>query len=1014
VLLVRSGESWPVGYHFERRAFRMTDRWRAWLDRAAPPSTLRRQGWRLARLAARALSQDGVGAAADVCAAGWRRFRLTGAWLPRPAPRPAPEAYAAWQAECTPLPAHPGTPAQRRGGPRVSFLGLLADAPQEVLIDGIESVRSQSSPDWTLSLLAVRPISRRLRRRLDRYARADSRIRLAAGVRWLPDGAAGEYVCLVNLQDPLAPEFVDAIGEQADAESRPDIVYFDEDRLSPDGATRTNPWFKPDWSPELMTSVNLLQHAAIRRPLALAPGALDLACIDEFERRCAEGAARIAHVARVLYHRRGSPRDRQRGTAPAPRRGPGGRISVVIPSRDRADLLERCLRSILDRSTYPDLEVIVVDTGSTAAQTLAVYRALEGDSRVRVLFDAAQPFNYSRASNLGAAAATGSLLLFLNNDTEALEPDWLEEMATWVSVAGVGAVGAKLLRPSGTIQHAGIVMGLGGHGSHIFEDCDESEDGPFGSANWVRNYQAVTGACLMTRRELFDRLGGFDEIYQLCYSDIDFCLRLGDAGYRVVYAPNARVRHHEGASRGYRVPPSDVMRASCQMIRRVGGGDPYFNPNLSYEHRRPALRGRGEPTPAAQVVRVMEAYGFVPTGAAVHAASIAEALPPPPAWPRAPGRAPGARSLRGARVLLVSHDLSLSGAPLLLAQLAARLARAGALPAVLAAEDGPARALYETAGTAVLVKPELGHLMVNVVPMAGLMSGVDLMIANTLVNWRAVHLSRAFDIPCVLWVHECGYGREIAAAHAPAAAALWCADHVVLPAARLLDVYGGFLRPGGATVLPYGLEEEWLQADDPAAAPPSGRVRVVHVGSVEPRKGQDVLLRAIASLEPPAREALDVVFVGRILRPDFMAELQRLAEGLPGVRFLGERPPAESLGCIRRADIFVLSSRDEVLPVSVLEAMSFGRAIVASDVGGVAEAIQSGVTGIIVPPEDDAALAAALTELARDPSARESLGRQAQLAFRARYTGETFGRAFLSVVEQLLAGDTRGVRAARW
>ena len=164
------------------------------------------------------------------------------------------------------------------------------------------------------------------------------------------------------------------------------------------------------------------------------------------------------------------------------------------------------------------------------------------------------------------SAASGELLLFLNNDTEALEPGWLDDLAGWASRAGVGVVGAKLLRANGLIQHAGIVMGLAGHGSHIFEDTPEDTYGVFGSTEWYRTYHAVTGACMMVPAELFHDLGGFDEIYQIGYSDIEFCLRAAQAGYRTVYTPFARLLHNEGSSRGFYVPPSDVLRASCQML----------------------------------------------------------------------------------------------------------------------------------------------------------------------------------------------------------------------------------------------------------------------------------------------------------------------------------------------------------------------------------------------------------------------------------------------------------------
>jgi O-antigen biosynthesis protein len=364
------------------------------------------------------------------------------------------------------------------------------------------------------------------------------------------------------------------------------------------------------------------------------------------------------------------------------------------------------------------------------------------------------------------------------------------------------------------------------------------------------------------------------------------------------------------------------------------------------------------------------------------------------------------------RLLLLSHDLSLSGAPLLLARLCERLRAPGYIVTVVAAEDGPARDLCEAAGATVLVMPALGHLMINVAPLAGLVKDHDLIIANTLVNWRGVHLARAFGKPSVLWVHEFSYGRQIALEHQPVAAALTQADHVVLPARRLLELYGNFVRDGHYSVVPYGIDDAVLEVgDDARPQPAAGRLRIVHVGSVEPRKGQDLLLRALSMLNPEGSQSLEVFFVGRILRPDFMAELQPLAERMPYVHFTGELSPARAIGFMASAEIFVLSSRDEVLPLSMLEAMALGKAVIATDVGGVREAIQSGLNGIVIGVDDVAALANALNELVSSPELRRSLGRRARATFLECFTGERFAKSFLAVVARTLGAPNRPTEA---
>jgi glycosyltransferase involved in cell wall biosynthesis/GT2 family glycosyltransferase len=995
--------------------------WRPLLDRAAPPSTLRRQTLRLAQQIRRLSARGEWSAAAAQLASAWNVFRRTGALFPPPLPIGFPDSYEAW------LRTREQPPARCATNLTVSLISRVNDVTLELAVSTIESVLNQSCPNWTLTLVADETSPAWLRRRVKRYARVDFRIRFATSTSAALRDASEDFLGLIDVGDRLAPGMLAAIVQRLDGDPMLDVVYVDEDRLSSDGLRRTDPWFKPDWSPELMWSVNLLQNAVMRRTLVDTLDAPAWATGWD----CAERARRIGHVAQVLYHRRKAAAElgadeptrlalqarlRRRGSSDASvtvtREGltriswppARTRISVVIPTRDRIEVLAPCLRSIFNDPTYRDIDVVLVDTGSRNPATFEYYDTLRPRG-VRVIRDHGEPFNYSRANNLGAAAASGDLLLFLNNDTEGLDPGWLHELAGWVALPDVGVVGAKLIRPNGLIQHAGIVIGLGGHGSHIFEDCPEDDTGPFGSPEWVRNYQAVTGACMMTRRSVFDELGGFDELYQLCYSDIDFCLRARAAGYRVVYTPFARVRHHEGASRGYSVPANDVLRASCEMMPAARQGDTYFNPNLSYQHRRPALVESGEPPTSANIVRVLEAYQFVPPGSVERSDDVAASLPQPTRWPE--GREKPVAPGRPVRLLLLSHDLSLSGAPLLLACLADRLSHAGYALTVAAAEDGPARPLYEAAGATVLVKPELGHLMIDVSPLAALMPLHDMVIANTLVNWRGVHLARAFGKPSLLWVHEFEYGRQIALAHRPVADAITQADHVVLPVQRLLELYGDFLREGHFTVLPYGLDLSVLEAAEGPIIEPTSRLRVVHVGSVEPRKGQDVLLRALMMLTPDIANRLEVFFVGRILRPDFMASLKTLAGPMANVHFTGEVSRPQALGYVRTADIFVLSSRDEVLPIAVLEAMSFGKPVITTDVGGVREAIESGVNGIVITADDAAPLAEALGDLVEDPVRREALGRAARATFLERYTGDRFAARFLRLVESTLAASLR-------
>jgi GT2 family glycosyltransferase len=283
----------------------------------------------------------------------------------------------------------------------------------------------------------------------------------------------------------------------------------------------------------------------------------------------------------------------------------GSQVSIIIPTKNKVEYLTRCVNSILQRTHYDHYEIVLVDSGSHEADTLAYYRILEGEPRVRMV-DFKGEFNYSAANNLGAQLSDGDILLFLNNDIEILESDWLEELVRWAERPQIGVVGAKLLYPDDTIQHAGVIIGMQGHASHIFWGAHEGQGTIFGSVDWYRNYMAVTGACLMTRRSLFQEIGGFNEDYELAFSDTEFCVRVVEKGYRVLYTPHTRLRHYEGRSRGDYIPKKDIITGYNQMRDLVMGGDPYFNPNLSYARRMPTLRNPAEETRLERLERILK------------------------------------------------------------------------------------------------------------------------------------------------------------------------------------------------------------------------------------------------------------------------------------------------------------------------------------------------------------------------------------------------------------------------
>jgi GT2 family glycosyltransferase len=547
------------------------------------------------------------------------------------APAPGEVTYEEWTAACERVRYDPGRAARRVARlarrPLVSVITPVYNTPPDVLDAAIRSVRAQLYPEWELCLHDDASPNANVLPSLQRHAREDPRIRVSrstknAGISSALNGALsqarGEYVAFLDHDDALTP---DALLEMAVAidETGADILYSDEDKLDPSGR-RFDPFFKPGWSPDLMLSLMYTCHLTVcRRDLVEAVGGFrpGFEGSQDYDLwlRMTERTEKIAHVPLVLYHWRQVPgstavdtanksyaheRSRRAIGEALARRGVDGvvedgpvptsfrvvrrlasepTVSVIIPTRDRVDLLARAVEGVEKRTDYRNVEVIIVDNGSSEPETLEYLRATPH----RVIRDDG-PFNFSRLNNEAAAAARGDLLLLLNNDTEPLERGWLRAMVEHGVRPQVGVVGAKLLYPSGKVQHAGVVLGIGGVAGHGHKYSPGNASGYYHAADLIRNFSAVTGACLLVRRSVFEELGGLDERnLAVAFNDVDFCLRARERGYLVVWSPHALLTHFESESRGFDLNPREID----YMIARWGETlirDPYYSPNLTLVH----------------------------------------------------------------------------------------------------------------------------------------------------------------------------------------------------------------------------------------------------------------------------------------------------------------------------------------------------------------------------------------------------------------------------------------------
>jgi GT2 family glycosyltransferase len=525
--------------------------------------------------------------------------------------------------------------------PLISIITPVYNPPHTVLKEMFDSVLSQTYENWELCVVDGASNIKEVKITLKQYDERDSRIRIrflnenkgiSGNSNLALDMAKGEFIALLDHDDLLAPHMLFEVVTRLNEKPKTDLVYFDEDKVTEDSHIRHSPFFKPDWSPDLLLSINYLTHPVIRRSLIDSVGTftpeMDGTQDWDLVFRCMEKSDRIEHIPKILYHWRqiqGSAAtlldakswvfDRQLqcvnnhlfrmgiknaevsfaspGYLKVEWPSSGKKVSIIIPTKDKFEYLKKSVESILNNTTYTNFEVILIDNGSSDQNVLDYYQNLSSDKRLKIVENPGD-FNFSAANNLGGKHATGEYFLFLNNDIEVLEPDWLEEMVRWADREEIGVVGGKLLYPDGTIQHAGVVIGMEGHASHVFWGAQEKQSGPFGSVDWYRNFMAVTGACMMIRRKVFEEVGGFDERYLLVFSDIEICMRVVERGYRVIYNPFVRLRHYEGKSRGNHMPSQDIQLGFDHFIELVEKGDPYYNPNLSYSSRMPMIADLNE------------------------------------------------------------------------------------------------------------------------------------------------------------------------------------------------------------------------------------------------------------------------------------------------------------------------------------------------------------------------------------------------------------------------------------
>ena len=519
--------------------------------------------------------------------------------------------------------------------PLISILVPVYCTPEEFLMQMIQSVHRQTYGNWELCIANADPSDENVVRILKTASKKDERIRVTEvpeneGIAQNTNAAfaiaKGAYIGLLDHDDLLTADALYEVVKALNQKERPAVVYSDEDKVTTDLSEHFQPFMKPDFNKDLLRSNNYICHFFVAEKQLVEEvggfrGAFNGAQDYDLILRCTEKAEHITHIPRILYHWR----VHKASTADNPaskmyafdagkraieehlkRCGETGvvshtkdlgfyrvqyqmsgnpLVSIIIPNKDHVDMLDKCLRSI-QKSSYRNYEVIIVENNSVEEATFDYYKKIASD-RIRVVYWEGI-FNYSAINNFGAKAAKGDYLLLLNNDVEVITENWLEELLSNCQRPDVGIVGAKLYYPDDTVQHAGIIIGIGGVAGNVFVGLPRKFTGYFHKASIQQDLSAVTAACMMVKRSVYEEMGGLEEKLQVAFNDVDFCLRVRKAGYLVVFDPYVELYHYESKTRGAENTKEKVRRFQTEIeymrshwLDLLKKGDPMYNPNLT-------------------------------------------------------------------------------------------------------------------------------------------------------------------------------------------------------------------------------------------------------------------------------------------------------------------------------------------------------------------------------------------------------------------------------------------------
>lgn len=893
-------------------------------------------------------------------------------------------------------------------GPKISIITPIFDTDPVLLDSCILSVINQTYRHWELCLHNDGSTNKSTLHRLDEWKRRDSRIKvtsnsvnegIAAASNHALLAATGEFIGLLDHDDELSPHALSEVAQVLNEFPETDLVYTDEDKISlPNNgkSERYDPFFKPAWDPQLLLSMMYIGHFSVYRKRLVVDlsgfrSEYNFSQDYDLALRATAETSRIKHIPKVLYHWRAIEGSAAAGGklyaiesnlgsvkravedrgwhADVTRYDFGNRVkfhikgeplvSIVVPSDDEKNVT-RLLSSIQENTKYKNYEIIIV-TNSLVIRRIK----MACENNVRFLrFD--ESFNFSRKCNLGAMESRGDYLVFYNDDVLVEQPTWLEDLLSTFGRDKIGAVAPRLLYEDSTIQHAGLVSGVRGLVGTAFHCWPNDSRDYFNLAQLPRNVSLLSAACLMVPVNVFREIEGFDETNTpIMDSDVDFCLKLKEKGYELIYQPFSSLRHighqsikHIEADTNQQLRRNKTTQYVLKRWAKELGEDPYYPTNMSeylYEHGSPyyKLYGRGR-----------------------------------------------ANSIDGREsIAIFTHDLSLSGAPILLCDLACELKRRGFFVIVLSPVEGELLTKYLSEDIPVMIDATINEHELHP-ETEKVVESFDLAIINTVTLHHILNVCDGLGLPTIWLVHESNFGIDLMKNNRSAQSALLNASKILLPCKNILTKYMQSLDTERVEFVTSGIKSLTVPAP---AKQNNEKFIILNVGSIEYRKGQDVLIASLLELSYETRIDVEIIFIGRILEDSFFEQLSRkISSAKLNCKFLGSLPHEDLPQYYNYADVLVCSSRDETGPLIILEAMSLSKPVISTNVGFVNEVIIDRDSGLIIPKEDPKAMAEAINLLYVDKDLRNHIGRRGLDRFRESYNFEHYADRFNDKLEAVL------------